>query len=175
MALVVLEEGGPDDRLSLRLETRRHRHIPNITRRQLAAVIARTRAEENLKIDPRIQLLSSATTYNCYGLALASRRTCILSDDDIPWVLADDEYRDLPWDPVSWRPGDLALYTTDGGDISHVAVLVTIRHDLEAGSSEVFAISAWGETGEYLHPLCTVSPWLGRPFRVVSQRCLYDS
>jgi hypothetical protein len=76
---------------------------------------------------------------------------------------------------VAWKPGDVALYTADGESISHMAVLASIHHDLQAGTSNVWAISAWGETGEYLHPLEVVSPYLGKVFKVVSQRFLYDS
>jgi hypothetical protein len=52
---------------------------------------------------------------------------------------------------------------------------VRIEHDLLGGDPAVWIISAWGETGEYLHPPEAVSYRLGRPFRVVSQRLSYDS
>jgi hypothetical protein len=172
---IILGFGTEQDPEALPLYTRRRRSfIRNVQRKQLPREVIQARTEPNLQIDHRIQLLSCATTYNCFGLVFASRRTCI-SEEDIPRVLQDDGYRTLPWDAATWRPGDLLLYSDGSEQISHVGEIVRIEHDLLGGDPAVWIISAWGETGEYLHPPEAVSYRLGRPFRVVSQRLSYDS
>lgn len=172
---IILGFGTEGDPQALPLFTRRRSFIRNVQRDQLPSEVIEARIQANLRIDPRIQVLSCATTYNCYGLVFASRRTCIIGPEDIPSILQDDGYRRLPWDAAAWRPGDLALYGDGSGEITHVGKIVRVEHDLLGGDPAVWVISAWGETGEYLHPVEAVSSWLGRPFRVVSQRLSYDS
>jgi cell wall-associated NlpC family hydrolase len=84
-------------------------------------------------------------------------------------ILKDDEYSTVEM-PASVMPGDLVVYETDPGDISHVAVVVSNESNLRDGSSKIVVISQWGSQGEYLHDYRDVHPWLGRPTQFYTDR-----
>jgi hypothetical protein len=67
-------------------------------------------------------------------------------------------------------PGDLVVYETAPGDISHIAVVVSNAPNLEDGTSRIGVLSQWGSHGEYLHEYQDVHPSLGKPVRFYSER-----
>jgi hypothetical protein len=166
--------GTERDPEALALQTRRKRHVRNVMRREALRVESAARVSAVLAGRPDATLISASTIYNCYGLVFAARRTAIMDESDAQIVLEDDGYRDLPWDPNTWRPGDVVLYYTEGGDLAHAGLVATIQLDLSTGDSTVYVTSAWGEAGEYYHLIDYVPANLGRPARVVAQRFLYD-
>jgi hypothetical protein len=87
-------------------------------------------------------------------------------------MLVDDGYRALPWHPASWLVGDVVLYRDKEGKLSHVAMIAKKTVDVCTAQVDIEVLSTWGETGEYLHPIANVSPLLGKPTAVVSQRFL---
>lgn len=136
--------GTPNDPEALKLETRARRFIHNVTRPEGHPDIMRERIRITQDAFPAVVPVSASIVYNCYGLAFAARRCAIVDKTDVETILEDDGYRKLPWDPAAWLVGDVVLYV----------------------------LSAWGDSGEYLHPIDVVSPLLGRPSEVVSQRFL---
>jgi hypothetical protein len=85
--------------------------------------------------------------YNCHGLSLAARRTAILEDATVLYILNQDGYQLIQSREV--LPGDLAVYYTDSGAIDHSAIVVTKP---EPPAWIPFVISKWGVIGpEVLH------------------------
>jgi hypothetical protein len=116
--------------------------------------------------------VSASIVYNCYGLVFAARRSAVVDEEDVQAILEDDGYRSLPWDPAAWMVGDVVLYRNDTGELSHVGIVARKTEDFTTGNIKVDVLSAWGESGEYFHPIDLVPPLLGKPSEVVSQRFL---
>lgn len=169
----VVGSGGKEDINALPLFTKKRRFIRNEQRAEKPPAALAEGARIIAATFAVTRVLSVSATYNCFGLAFASRRTWIYDEAEVRKILEDDGYQPLPWDASIWDIGDVVLYRTDDGEISHVAVVVERRADLLSGDTVIQVISAWGESGEYLHPVAVVSPLLGRPFQVMSQRRLY--
>jgi hypothetical protein len=167
---VIIGQGGPFDPVALQLQTRQRRHIDNEVRLDRAPESMRAAVEIITGNYPDAELLSATALYNCFGLAFASRRCWIMDGNEVQKVLDDDGFHPLPWDPQFWQPGDVVLYRTENDPISHVAVIVEKRANLETPEFSVRVVSAWGHNGEYLHPISTKSPLLGEPYKVMSQR-----
>jgi hypothetical protein len=161
--------GSTHGSVALLTETRKRRQIGNEVRPERAI----ESLQEGIRIVtdayPEVVPLSATALYNCYGLAFASRRTWILDEGEVKKVLEDDGFGELPWDPRFWEAGDIVLYCLDE-EVSHVAVIASKQPVLQSGDFKVHVISAWGESGEYVHPMEVVSPLLGKPCRVLSQR-----
>jgi hypothetical protein len=112
-------------------------------------------------------------TYNCFGLAFASRRTSIRADAEVEKVRHDDGYRTLgALERPS--PGDVVIYRAQSGALLHVAVVtrVELMHP-ESSAFAVFALSKWndhyGEDEHEIndHPLrdldAAIELWSDRP------------
>lgn len=162
--------GSEDDVLSLALETKARRHVANLLRPELPKAVREERVRIHLEMVPEARLRSYDTTYNCFGMVFATRRTCIIDEGEVRKILHDDGYQDLPLEPGEWSVGDLVLYQTADGEIQHVGMIAQIVHDLEGGGTSVEVLSAWGQSGEFLHPLDAVPELYGEPARVVTHR-----
>jgi hypothetical protein len=173
--LHIIGFGSERDPESLALQTRAKRHINNVMRREALRAELEARLAAVLAMCPNARLVSACSIYNCYGLVFAARRTAILDETDVETILRDDGYKDRPWDPNAWLPGDVVLYYAEKDSLAHAGFVATILRDLRTGESTVYVISAWGESGEYYHPIDHVPANLGRPGRVVAQRFLYDT
>ncbi|MEP6635735.1 MAG: hypothetical protein ABJB97_03350 [Acidobacteriota bacterium] len=125
---------------------------------------------ENCKNHPDIKLVSASAIYNCYGMVFASRRCAILGEEDVDMILHDDGYHLLPWDPTAWELGDVMLYRNSEGALRHAGVIIEKTPDLQASRYHIAVLSTWGNTGEYIHAMGDVSPLLGEPCEVRSQR-----
>ncbi len=164
--------GTATDPQALKLETRARRWVKNVLRPETAPVLMSIRVTVALGACPAARNVSLSTVYNCYGLAFAARRSAIVDEEDVQTILHDDEYRRLPWDPAAWLPGDIVAYRTDTGDLAHVGVISRIDVDLTNPEFRVLVRSAWGDSGEYDHPIDQVPILLGKPTEVFAQRFL---
>ena len=164
--------GTPSDPAALKLETRARRFIHNEIRPEVHPDIMRERIRITQDAFPAVEPVSASTVYNCYGLAFAARRCWIADEMDVEAILNDDGYRKLPWDPAAWLVGDVVLYRNNSGELAHVGIVARKTNDFTTGEIKVDVLSAWGESGEYLHPIDVVSSLLGKPSEVVSQRFL---
>jgi hypothetical protein len=79
--------------------------------------------------------------YNCYGLALASRRTALHSPPEVARILQADQYKVVGQPQI----GDLAIYRSIVGEIDHIGLVTRV----ELGA--VFVWSKWGQLGEFEH------------------------
>ena len=164
--------GTPSDPLALKLETRARRFIRNVMRPEVQPHIMRDRIRIIQEGFPAAVPVSASIVYNCYGLVFAARRSAVVDEEDVQAILEDDSYRSLPWDPAAWMIGDVVLYRNDTGELSHVGIVAKKTEDFTTGNIKVHVLSAWGESGEYFHPIDLVPPLLGKPSEVVSQRFL---
>jgi hypothetical protein len=88
----------------------------------------------------------ATASYNCYGMALSTRRGWI-DLNDVQTVLTDDGYRKIVGSEVPSR-GDLVLYK-DSLTIEHIGLIVDI-HPL-GGSFIPLVLSKWGPGPEFIH------------------------
>ena len=88
--------------------------------------------------------------YNCHGLSLGARRTAILEDATVTYILSDDGYQ--PIQPRDVLPGDLAIYYAELGAIDHSAIVVSRP---ESPTWIPFVISKWGVIGPEVFHLAT--------------------
>jgi hypothetical protein len=163
----IIDLGSVRDRNSIALETSKKSRIPNARRAErapasLAAAYAMVSSDH-----PSARLRSLSGTYNCFGMAFASRRTCI-EPTHIPMILADDGY--LPIEAKEVQPGDLVLYRDTYDEISHVAVVISHKPDVKNGRWITIVLSQWGADGEYIHEIADVNDFLGRPDKFYSEK-----
>jgi hypothetical protein len=95
--------------VSIALETRRRRSIPNS---QAPDTDPRSRAKFARLMKTHgnwRERKAPCGIYNCFGHIWASRRTSIYEEDAVEMILEDDDYRWLS-DQGQVREGDLALY-----------------------------------------------------------------
>ena len=167
--VIIIGRGTSSDNRALKLYTMKHRFVENEMPLQIPLAGMRDVANA-IEARYAARLISASSLYNCYGFAFASRRTAIMDGDEVTKILQDDGYRELPWDAREWDIGDVVLYKTQGDPISHVAVI----HHKETHESgevrDVYVVSAWGPSGEYIHPIDPRHDNLGTPYRVVTQR-----
>jgi hypothetical protein len=126
------------------------REVPNEQDPDLAPEKARQLTESWRRKHPYAILRRPPTgQYNCHGMTLANRRTCVLDAGLVPIILKDDGYREAR--PLEAEQGDLVLYY-DGREVTHTAVILSIERSTElVGEQAVRVISKWGQAGEYVH------------------------
>ena len=104
-----------------------------------------------------VRVRSLSSTYNCVGLALASRRANV-SPSLVLWILAEDGYRQLGSDGEH-APGDIVLYFDEPDPIpKHVGIVAKRQRLITPGGRGfgdygTWVLSQWGHDGEYLHRL----------------------
>ncbi len=168
--------GAESDPNSLQIQTLRKKHIPNLLRKTKDPRLMPATHDLIASLFPESTAISSLTDYNCYGLVFASRRTCVLDYAAVDQILEEDGYKSLPWDPSAWQPGDIVLYRRpDSSNIEHVGIIACITPDLSSGNFKIDVLSAWGEDGEYRHPIDKVPEAYGSASDVVSRRTLCRS
>ena len=74
--------------------------------------------------------------------AFANRRTCI-EPEHVSIILKDGEYATVET-AAAVMPGDLMVYETAPGDISHVAVVVFNDPNLQDGTLRIGVLIGWG-------------------------------
>lgn len=165
----IIGQGTAVDPQSLDLHTRARWRIPNELRELEKAPATRAAAARIVtETYQTARVLSTSALYNCAGLVFGSRRV-VIDVEHAERILRDDGYKEVEG-PAAWRPGDIVVYRSEAGELTHVAVVHSVESDLEGGPPTVMVISAWGESGEYLHEWSDVQPLLGSPSRVWSKR-----
>jgi hypothetical protein len=97
-------------------------------------------------------------------LVFASRHAWI-DIDHIYDILREDGYRQIPVGDV--MIGDVVLYRDNEGDLSHVALVVTV--DRSIGES-IRVVSKWGKDPEFIHFMENVPVRLGHPTEFWTER-----
>ena len=167
MQEMIINLGGAADKTRIALSTSKNRPIPNSRRQERPPEAMRAAMEITLNGGADRKLRSLSSTYNCFGMVFANRRTCI-EPDAIPDILEDDGYVAID-SPAAVSPGDIVIYERSG-EISHVAVVISNNPNCADGSSSIMVLSQWGSDGEYFHDHSDVPPLLGRPAKFYSER-----
>ncbi len=150
------------EELSLALETRTRRPIPNEMRKERARASLRAAVDIMKQNHPNALLRSITATYNCIGLVIASRRTWV-DPEHLPSILVQDGYR-LLRGPEEAEVGDVVVYRDKSGEISHVGLVSRKKiSDPQNGMDYLQVLSKWGADGEYFHDLTDLPYLLGRP------------
>ena len=152
----------------LPLVTKRGTHIPNEQRPESSRATMDARKEQVVNGNPERQVRSLSSTYNCMGMVFANRRTWV-DPEHLPLILTDDGYRRVNAES-DLQPGDVVVYRSESGEVSHVGIVSKVRTNLIEASREVQVLSQWGATGEYFHRVDDVSPSLGVPREYWTER-----
>lgn len=166
---ILISPGGPSDRASIPLATRRGSLIPNERRFERPHEALREAVRFAIQGRPNVRLRSATAVYNCMGMIFASRRTWI-DPVHLTTILIDDGYRRITIEYV--QIGDIAVYRApeDPRVASHVAVIVKIEPEIATASWKITVMSQWGADGEYIHPIDEVPIILGKPVEFWTDR-----
>lgn len=164
----IIGRGSPRDPRAIPLGTRAGNWIPN----ERAPERSPWELQESMRIwageRPDAIFRSISATYNCIGMAFASRRTWV-EPENVDLILREDGYQ-LLGGPHEVVPGDIVLYKNGDGEISHVGVVIERRPKVENGSWEIWIVSKWGRDGEYIHKIGDAPEILGQPSEYWSER-----
>ena len=164
----VILPGTPRDRFSLPLATKRGTPIPNERRLERPPDSLRAAVDFWAHERPNARLRSVGATYNCVGLVFASRRTWV-DPQHVPLILEEDGYHEVPRHN-RLQPGDVVIYRSDGGEITHIGIVLAAQPEVETATWEVTVLSQWGGDGEYIHAADYIPHLLGRPSEYWSER-----
>jgi len=170
MAYSIIGAGGPKDKNSIPLATKRGNHIPNEQRVEWSPGRLKSTVDFLSTSFPDIKLRSVTVTYNCLGMVFAARRTCV-DAEYLDMILREDGYQKLS-DVYALKIGDVVVYKKNGST-THVAVVTNISCLLQQVSTEVEVVSKWGAHPEYVHAMERVSPLLGEPAEFWTERKNY--
>jgi hypothetical protein len=135
---------------SIRLETSKRTGIENAQFSDLSTFDRKWIADIPKKYPRAKPRTGPSPVYNCHGLTFASRRTRIFEGRDVQRILSDDAW--LQVNDKDVLPGDIVVYVSDDGDLSHSGIVIKIT---ELGAPLI--CSKWGSAGEYIH-LATDTP-----------------
>lgn len=155
---LVIGRGGPGDLRAIPLATKRGTHIRNERRLERPPDGLRAAVRLVAQERPLARFRSITNTYNCVGMAFASRRTWV-DIDEIRLILNEDGYRQIEAPEI----GDIVIYRNPEYDVKHVGVVLENRPLEAAGKPVVMVLSKWGGDGEYIHAVDYVPEALGRP------------
>lgn len=161
---------GPTFHRQLALDTRKGRPIPNLQRLEMNPSQARSVVRTIKKQCPNAIMRSITQVYNCLGMAFASRRTCI-EVDSIALILNDDDYK-MVKHRKDVQQGDLVTYwDARTGEFKHVGVILGEKPLIEGNKKTVtWAISQFGASGEWIHPIKEVPEGCNGTIRVYTDR-----
>ncbi|MBY0230867.1 MAG: hypothetical protein K2W96_16395 [Gemmataceae bacterium] len=146
----------------LPLHTKQGRQIPNKVRHEPPPARLRASVELWQRERPGAVLRSLTGTYNCIGMIVACRRTCV-EPEDLLWVLADDGCRKLGGEAEA-QLGDVVVYRNDVDEVAHAGIVIEKRLVDPANPREAIRVlSKWGDDGEYEHDAPHVPPRFGKP------------
>ena len=135
---------------SIRLETSKRTGIENAQFSDLSILDRKFVADIPRKHQRAKPRTAPSPVYNCHGLTFASRRTRIFEGRDVQRILDDDEWAQV--DNKEVLPGDIVVYVSDDGDMSHSGIVVELTD-----FGVPWVCSKWGSAGEYIH-LATDTP-----------------
>jgi cell wall-associated NlpC family hydrolase len=153
---------------SLVLQTKRRRPIKNEFGRPpkssagLDDFYARMKA-----IRPDLLRRSADSSYNCYGMAFANRRTHV-HEDALAVIFEDDGYRII--DRTEAMPGDLVIYRKADHQIAHVAVVIRRDFVTTNSSDDLVVLSQWGNSGEFIHKASEAPQEYGQIIEIWTER-----
>lgn len=148
--MLIFGEGGPNDKASIPLATKRGNFIDNQRGRRRPPEAFQEAVKIWQKKYPNIRVRSLTSEYNCVGMVFGCRRTCI-DPKYIDRILEEDEYRLLSG-PTEVLPGDIVLYK-NGNENSHIGTIISKEPDVKNASFKITVLSQWGSDGEYIHLL----------------------
>ena len=153
---------------SLAIQTRAKRFIENdFGKPQRSKESMDAFYEEMKHLWPNLERRSWDSTYNCFGMAFANRRT-VVDDSALPTIYQDDGYRAIGRPQAT--PGDVIIYKNERGRIMHVAVVVEKRIVQREDDDELVVLSQWGLNGEYRHSARDVPEVYGRVSEIWTER-----
>ena len=161
---------GPTYHRKLALDTRKGTPIPNLQRLEMNPSQAKAAVRRIKKQCPNARMRSITQIYNCLGMAFASRRTCI-EVDSIALILDEDDYK-LVKLKKDVQQGDLVTYwDTVTGEFKHVGVILGEKPLIEGSNKTLtWAISQFGASGEWIHPINEVPEGCDGTIRVYTDR-----
>lgn len=164
----IIDGGSGKDAASIPLATKKGTWIRNQRRAEIApAALAASKELFGRKFQGA-KLRSLTATYNCVGLAFASRRTWV-DPEELSLILKEDAYHKVS-DNKDVMPGDIVLYRDRNGEIVHVGVILSKSPNLSLGDFTFEVLSKWGANGEYQHDLHDVPELLGEAKEFFSER-----
>jgi hypothetical protein len=157
------------------VQTRAGNLVPNLlVEKDLPSGALREREEFQRRRDPAgmnpADLIRLSDTYNCVGLAFASRRVEI-APEHIRQFLIEDGYRKIELAKV--RVGDAVLYWPDDAPnfALHIGIVVWVpRSGDYFGTETIRVLSKFGRCGEYCHAIANVPRGVGKPREYHTQR-----
>jgi len=167
---IIIGAGGPGDRQALPLTTRRGTRIPNEQRLERAPEGLRVARELWESRYPEARVRSLSSTYNCMGMAFATRRTWI-DTDHLDMIFGEDGYQRVA-EPSRVTVGDILVYRNQSGEAVHVGIVVARIPSVESGGWLTTVLSQWGADGAWIHPESHVPTVLGQPSEYWSERRL---
>lgn len=169
MSVTPIDLGSEHDIRSLKLASGSGTWIRNV-RKRARPPSAMADAEKYAHAQcPGIITRSLSSTYNCAGMALASRRTVILMGE-LNRVLREDKYRPVT-QKAQLMPGDIVAYKArEDGEIRHIGVVQSIEPDLAEAEVRVTVLSQWGYDGEYIHDESNVPVLFGQVREYLTER-----
>jgi hypothetical protein len=169
MSGVIIDGGGLEDKLSIRLSTKENHWIKNVRRIERTPEAMKVAEEYSHANTPGIQTRSLASSYNCIGMVFGSRRT-VIEPDQLEIIFKDDNYYEI-LEKSLLKVGDLITYQSDkDGEIDHVGIIVNIRDDLSSAERHLEILSQFGFDGEYFHDEYCIPPFYGKFVRYFSER-----
>lgn len=132
----------------IRLQTAKGANVPNSQESEISAFERNSLERLKQQFDNAEFRTGLSGSYNCHGLAFASRRTKITESLALTTILTDDAY-DRIQGPKDALPGDLVIYYDDDGDPTHSGVVLENLAPLFNPK----VLSKWGNGPEVIHQL----------------------
>lgn len=146
--------------MTIRLETSKNTGIKNFQDKEISA-FERNWAKDLPKQFPQAKARTAPSAlYNCHGLTFASRRTKIISRNELGKILTDDRYEELEITEV--QPGDIVVYFSETGDAAHSGIVVEYHPPT---TLLPIICSKWGKAGEFIHALLDCPEIYGRNYK----------
>jgi len=118
---------------------------------------------------PEAQLRSITSTYNCVGLAIATRRVWV-DPEHLVKILEDDGYRQLQRSEDT-EYGDVVVYHDSDDEPCHVGIILRKNLLITGDNWDLLTVvSKWGADGEYVHQATKLPSLLGRPAQYWTDR-----
>jgi hypothetical protein len=156
---------------SLLLQTRAKWPIPNEIRKERPSAALKAAVELMRELFPEAQLRSITSTYNCVGLAIATRRVWV-DPEYLVKILKDDGYTQLQRSEDT-EYGDVVVYHDSDDEACHVGIVVRKNLLITGEDRELLTVvSKWGADGEYVHEATKLPFLLGRPAQYWTDRRL---
>jgi hypothetical protein len=138
--------------VSLDLHSRRQRQIANFHEPKDALHGDKEMAKEYAMRYPAATHRPTPVcyTYNCHGLTFASRRTAIISPEEVRKILEEDDYHRIA-SLADVMPGDIVVYISEDNDIEHSGIVIATPKFEGQFVINPVVLSKWGSAHEVIH------------------------